>query len=97
MPPRRASAPPATPGEKKPRFYRRSTFWVWLAFLAALSVAFVGIATLSQRVPVSTMPVLLNPRDIDIRIGAASCSNWMPQLSYVVGVSELITDSLNTY
>lgn len=70
VPPRRASAPVAAPGEKKPRFYRRSTFWVWLAFLAALSVcvAFVGIATLSQRVPVSTMPVLLNPRDIDIRI-----------------------------
>ncbi len=100
VPPRRTSAPPAAPGEKKPRFYRRSTFWVWLAFLAALSVcvAFVGIATLSQRVPVSTMPVLLNPRDIDIRIqGGESCSNWMPQLSYVVGVSELITDSLNTY
>lgn len=101
VPPRRASgAPSDAPGEKQPRFYRRPTFWVWLAFLAALSVcvAFVGIATLSQRVPVSTMPVLLNPRDIDIRIqGGESCSNWMPQLSYVVGVSELITDSLNTY
>ncbi|KKZ16050.1 MULTISPECIES: lysine decarboxylation/transport transcriptional activator CadC [Serratia] len=100
VPPSRTRTPAAAPGEKQPRFYRRSTFWVWLAFLAALSVcvAFVGIATLSQRVPVSSMPVLLNPRDIDIRIqGGESCSNWMPQLSYVVGVSELITDSLNTY
>lgn len=44
------------------------------------------------------MPVLLNPRDIDIRIqGGNSCSNWTPQLSYVVGVSELVTDALNTY
>ncbi|MBU7321186.1 hypothetical protein KQX66_36725, partial [Paenibacillus sp. SM 69] len=86
VPPSRTRTPVAAPGEKQPRFYRRSAFWVWLAFLAALSVcvAFVGIATLSQRVPVSTMPVLLNPRDIDIRIqGGESCSNWMPQLSYV--------------
>ncbi|MFI8417507.1 lysine decarboxylation/transport transcriptional activator CadC [Serratia sp. NPDC078593] len=89
--------PPETTGK---RFYQRSPFWVWLSFLAALSacVAFVGIATLSQRVPVATMPMLLNPRDIDIRIqGGNSCSNWMPQLSYVVGLSELIADSLNTY
>lgn len=82
------------------RFYQRSSFWVWLVFLAALSacVAFVGTATLSQRVPVSTLPVLLNPRDIDIRIkGGSSCNNWTPQLSYVVGLSELLTDALNTY
>ncbi|QIC88539.1 CadC family transcriptional regulator [Serratia liquefaciens] len=81
-------------------FYRQSTFWVWLAFLAALSacVVFVAIATLSQRIPESTMPVLMNPRDIDIRIqGGNSCSNWTPQLSYVVGLSEVVTDSLNTY
>ncbi|MBL1188705.1 transcriptional regulator CadC, partial [Escherichia coli] len=83
-----------------PPFYRQSTFWVWLAFLAALSacVVFVAIATLSQRIPESTMPVLMNPRDIDIRIqGGNSCSNWTPQLSYVVGLSEVVTDSLNTY
>lgn len=44
------------------------------------------------------MPVLMNPRDIDIRIqGGNSCSNWTPQLSYVVGLSEVVTDSLNTY
>ncbi|AML57283.1 Transcriptional activator of cad operon [Serratia rubidaea] len=82
------------------RFYQRSSFWVWLCFLTALSacVAFVGVATLSSRVPVASMPMLLNPRDIDIRIqGGNSCSNWMPQLSYVVGISELIADSLNTY
>ena len=63
VPPSRPRTPVAAPGEKEAALYLRSTFWVWLAFLAALSVcvAFVGIATLSQRVPISTMPVLLNP------------------------------------
>lgn len=100
VPPRPATKPKALLPTAAGHFYQRSPFWVWLAFLAALSacVAFVGIATLSQRIPVSTMPVLLNPRDIDIRIqGGNSCSNWTPQLSYVVGVSELVTDALNTY
>lgn len=100
VPPRPASKPKALLPAAAGRFYQRSPFWVWLAFLAALSacVAFVGIASLSQRIPVSTMPVLLNPRDIDIRIqGGNSCSNWAPQLSYVVGLSELVTDALNTY
>ncbi|HGM5492958.1 TPA: lysine decarboxylation/transport transcriptional activator CadC [Serratia fonticola] len=100
VPPRPALKPKALLPAAAGRFYQRSPFWVWLAFLAALSacVAFVGIATLSQRIPVSTMPVLLNPRDIDIRIqGGNSCSNWTPQLSYVVGLSELVTDALNTY
>lgn len=86
--------------KSKPSFYRQSPFWVWVAFLAALStcVVFVAIATLSQRVPQSTMPMLMNPRDIDIRIqGGNSCSHWTSQLSYVAGLSEVITDSLNTY
>lgn len=98
VPPRPMTSTAAKGSDR--RFYQRSPFWVWLCFLAALCacVAFVGIATLSQRVPVATMPMLLNPRDIDIRIqGGNSCSNWMPQLSYVVGISELIADSLNTY
>ena len=100
VPPSPASKPKALIPAAAGRFYQRSPFWVWLAFLTALSacVAFVGIATLSQRIPIATMPVLLNPRDIDIRIqGGNSCSNWTPQLSYVVGLSELITDALNTY
>ncbi|TQI81895.1 transcriptional activator of cad operon [Serratia fonticola] len=100
IPPRPAPQPKVALPAAGGRFYQRSSFWVWLAFLSALSacVAFVGIATLSQRIPASTMPVLLNPRDIDIRIqGGNSCSNWTPQLSYVVGLSELVTDALNTY
>jgi transcriptional activator of cad operon len=95
--PSQAKIPPI---KSKVAFYRQSPFWVWLAFLAALSacVVFVAIATLSRRIPESTMPVLMNPRDIDIRIqGGNSCSNWTPQLSYVVGLSEVVTDSLNTY
>ncbi|MBW7981369.1 lysine decarboxylation/transport transcriptional activator CadC [Enterobacillus tribolii] len=79
---------------------KRSTFWVWFAFLTslALCVIFVGVAAFSKRVPVATAPMLLNPRDIDIRIqGGNSCSNWTNQLSYVVGISEQLTQGLNTY
>lgn len=80
--------------------YKRSSFWVWVAFLTALllCVSFVGLAVFSNRVPVAPQPMLLNPRDIDIRIqGGNSCSNWTNQLSYVVGLSEELTQGLNTY
>lgn len=79
---------------------QRSSFWVWVVFLTALTlcVAFVGLAVFSQRVPVALQPMLLNPRDIDIRIqGGNSCSNWTNQLSYVVGLSEALSQGLNTY
>lgn len=71
-----------------------------MAFLTALllCVSFVGLAVFSNRVPVAPQPMLLNPRDIDIRIqGGNSCSNWTNQLSYVVGLSEELTQGLNTY
>lgn len=42
--------------------------------------------------------MLLNPRDIDIRIqGGNSCTNWTNQLSYVVGLSEMLAQGLNTH
>ncbi|EMR7683881.1 lysine decarboxylation/transport transcriptional activator CadC [Yersinia enterocolitica] len=81
-------------------FYRSPSFGVWLAFLVTLIVViiFVSMATVSPRVPISSMPMLLNPRDIDIRIkGGNSCSDWTPQLSYVVGVSELLANFFNSY
>lgn len=95
----RATESEAAPLTRIPR-YKRSSFWVWVAFLTALllCVSFVGLAVFSNRVPVAPQPMLLNPRDIDIRIqGGNSCSNWTNQLSYVVGLSEELTQGLNTY
>ncbi|WP_370549139.1 lysine decarboxylation/transport transcriptional activator CadC [Edwardsiella tarda] len=95
----RAAESEAAPLTRVPR-YKRSSFWVWVAFLTALllCVSFVGLAVFSNRVPVAPQPMLLNPRDIDIRIqGGNSCSNWTNQLSYVVGLSEELTQGLNTY
>ncbi|MGY0163092.1 lysine decarboxylation/transport transcriptional activator CadC [Edwardsiella tarda] len=95
----RAAESEAVPLTRVPR-YKRSSFWVWVAFLTALllCVSFVGLAVFSNRVPVAPQPMLLNPRDIDIRIqGGNSCSNWTNQLSYVVGLSEELTQGLNTY
>ncbi|MGY0159893.1 lysine decarboxylation/transport transcriptional activator CadC [Edwardsiella tarda] len=95
----RAAELEVAPLTRIPR-YKRSSFWVWVAFLTALllCVSFVGLAVFSNRVPVAPQPMLLNPRDIDIRIqGGNSCSNWTNQLSYVVGLSEELTQGLNTY
>ncbi|WP_205438640.1 lysine decarboxylation/transport transcriptional activator CadC [Edwardsiella tarda] len=95
----RAAESEVAPLTRVPR-YKRSSFWVWVAFLTALllCVSFVGLAVFSNRVPVAPQPMLLNPRDIDIRIqGGNSCSNWTNQLSYVVGLSEELTQGLNTY
>ncbi|XEG67170.1 lysine decarboxylation/transport transcriptional activator CadC [Edwardsiella tarda] len=95
----RAAESEVAPLTRIPR-YKRSSFWVWVAFLTALllCVSFVGLAVFSDRVPVAPQPMLLNPRDIDIRIqGGNSCSNWTNQLSYVVGLSEELTQGLNTY
>lgn len=79
---------------------RRDRIWVWLLFFAALAtcVTMIGLATFSVRPPVRTSKMLLNPRDIDIRlVNGASCSNWSSQRSYVSGMSELIANSLNTW
>lgn len=95
----RAAESEVAPLTRIPR-YKRSSFWVWVAFLTALllCVSFVGLAVFSNRVPVAPQPMLLNSRDIDIRIqGGNSCSNWTNQLSYVVGLSEELTQGLNTY
>ncbi|MEW2848326.1 hypothetical protein AB1A86_13150, partial [Stenotrophomonas maltophilia] len=63
-----------------------------------LCISLVGLAVFNQRVPVAPAPMLLNPRDIDIRIqGGNSCTNWTNQLSYVVGLSEMLAQGLNTH
>ncbi|WP_392421254.1 lysine decarboxylation/transport transcriptional activator CadC [Edwardsiella piscicida] len=95
-----SASAPAVDAAQTPRRGKRSSFWVWVAFLVALAlcVTFVGLAVFSNRVPVAPQPMLLNPRDIDIRIqGGNSCSNWTNQLSYVIGLSEDLTQGLNTY
>ncbi len=82
------------------RQIRRSRFWVWFLFAAALCacVVMIGLATHSMRKPVTSTRMLLNPRDIDIRLEEGnSCSSWTTQRAYVVGLSGLITNSLNTF
>lgn len=97
--------PPAVAAKAEPvgipaRVLRRARIWVWLLFFAALAacVILIGMATWSLRPPVTSDKLLLNPRDIDIRlVNGTSCSNWSSQRSYVVGISELISSSLNTW
>ncbi|MBJ3813360.1 CadC family transcriptional regulator [Shimwellia pseudoproteus] len=96
---------PALPEKPQPvgipaRVLRRARFWVWAVFFAALAtcVILIGLATWSMRPPVTSNKLLLNPRDIDIRlVNGTSCSNWSSQRSCVVGISELISSSLNTW
>ncbi|ARD40488.1 lysine decarboxylation/transport transcriptional activator CadC [Edwardsiella ictaluri] len=96
MPPTSALTADAAPTPRR----LRSSSWVWVAFWVtlALCAAFVGLAVFSHRGPVVSHPMLLNPRDIDIRIqGGNRCSNWTNQLSYVIGLSEDLAQGLNTY
>lgn len=43
--------------------------------------------------------ILLNPRDIDINMVNKSCNSWSSpyQLSYAIGVGDLVATSLNTF
>lgn len=92
-----ASAPPPAAGDKRKNL---ATFWVWFLFLVALGtcIALVALSTLSSHPPVTKTRLLLNPRDIDIRlVNGNSCNNWASQRSYAVGLGSLIATSLNTY
>lgn len=93
-------APKDTGDKKRSSKLWRSRFWVWVAFLSSLvlCISLIGLTVFNQRVPVAPAPMLLNPRDIDIRIqGGNSCTNWTNQLSYVVGLSEMLAQGLNTH
>ncbi|KFC06208.1 transcriptional activator [Trabulsiella guamensis ATCC 49490] len=95
--PAAAAAPPVVKPEKRKRL---ATFWVWCLFLLALGtcVALVAMSTLKSHPAVTKTRLLLNPRDIDIRLeNGSSCNNWMSQRSYAVGLGSLVTTSLNTY
>lgn len=79
---------------------RRARIAVWVLFITSLiaCVTFLGIGIFSSRLPAPTTHLLLNPRDIDIRFqGSASCTNSTIQNAYMLGVTDLITNLLNTY
>lgn len=92
----------ATPPEQSPvKSKRFTTFWVWFFFLLSLGicVALVAFSTLDTRLPMSKSRILLNPRDIDINMVNKSCNSWSSpyQLSYAIGVGNLVATSLNTF
>ena len=104
-PPRSAPeiAQPTAPQEitdGAPKRKHTTSFWVWCLFLLALGscVALVALSTLNSHPPVAKTRILLNPRDIDVRLANGnSCNNWASQRSYAVGLGSLITTSLNTF
>lgn len=78
----------------------RRSLWVWLLFFLALGscVTMIGLATLRPGAPLTNRQLMLNPRDIDIRVeNGSACSNWASQKAYVAGVSNLMTTLLNTF
>jgi transcriptional activator of cad operon len=88
---------PTAPPEKHRRI---TTWWVWGLFLLALfsCVALVAMSTIDSHPPVTKTRLLLNPRDIDIRLAKGnSCNNSASQRTYAVGLGSLITTSLNTF
>ncbi|MGU3523812.1 lysine decarboxylation/transport transcriptional activator CadC [Enterobacteriaceae bacterium C23F] len=95
-----STAPEAKPEAlpEKPR--RVTTWWVWGLFLLALfsCVALVALSTIDSHPPVTKTRLLLNPRDIDVRLANGnSCNNQASQRTYAVGLGSLITTSLNTF
>ncbi|MGT8950631.1 lysine decarboxylation/transport transcriptional activator CadC [Escherichia coli] len=70
-------------------------------FLLSLGicVALVAFSSLETRLPMSKSRILLNPRDIDINMVNKSCNSWSSpyQLSYAIGVGDLVATSLNTF
>lgn len=93
-------APSEVPTDAPAKRKHGTAFWVWSLFVLALGscVALVTMSTLHTHPPVTKNRLLLNPRDIDIRLlDGNSCNNWASQRSYAVGLGSLITTSLNTF
>lgn len=92
--------PTQTPTSLPEKHRRITTWWVWGLFLLALfsCVALVAMSTIDSHPPVTKTRLLLNPRDIDIRLAkGSSCNNSASQRAYAVGLGSLITTSLNTF
>lgn len=93
---RPAMPPPPLPEKRR----KVTTWWVWSLFLLALfsCVALVAMSTINSHPPVTKTRLLLNPRDIDVRLANGnSCNNQASQRTYAVGLGSLITTSLNTF
>ncbi|MBB1201909.1 transcriptional regulator CadC [Enterobacteriaceae bacterium 89] len=96
----KASQDQLPPADPPPKAKHTTSFWVWSLFLLALGscVALVALSTFNSHPPVAKTRILLNPRDIDVRlVDGNSCNNWASQRSYAVGLGSLITTSLNTF
>lgn len=90
------SSPVVKPAKRK----HLAAFGVWSLFLLSLvtCVAMVAVFTIKSHPAINKTRLLLNPRDIDIRLeNGNSCNNWMSQRSYAVGLSNLVTTLLNTH
>lgn len=72
---------------------------VFFLLSLGICVALVAFSTLDTRLPMSKSRILLNPRDIDINMVNKSCNSWSSpyQLSYAIGVGDLVATSLNTF
>lgn len=72
---------------------------VFFLLSLGICVALVAFSSLETRLPMSKSRILLNPRDIDINMVNKSCNSWSSpyQLSYAIGVGDLVATSLNTF
>lgn len=72
---------------------------VFFLLSLGICVALVAFSSLDTRLPMSKSRILLNPRDIDINMVNKSCNSWSSpyQLSYAIGVGDLVATSLNTF
>jgi transcriptional activator of cad operon len=80
--------------------HRMSHFWEWLAFILALMLcaSFIAVASFNARQPVPPPITILNPREITIRFnGGNSCTNGPIQLAYILGLTDTVTRTLNTF
>lgn len=87
---------PAAAGARK----RVATTLVWALFIISLvsCVMLVALSSMTSRPPQVKMLLMLNPRDLDIRLlNGNSCNNRSLQYPYAVGIGDLIATSLNTY
>lgn len=79
----------------------RAWLYDWLVFGVALGLCLALVmlsAGSASRPSATTGSLLINPRDIDIRLkNGNSCSNWSVQRSYAVGVGGLIATYFNTF
>ncbi|SFN05901.1 transcriptional activator of cad operon [Izhakiella capsodis] len=95
-----ATATPTFPVMTNGRQKKITPILVWLLFIISLisCVTLVALSSMSGRSPQVKTLLMLNPRDIDVRLlNGDSCNEHSLQYPYAVGIGDLITTSLNTY